>query len=318
MTKPPDRGPAPASASPARQPTLRQLRGFKEVARHASFSRAAEALALSQPALSSAIRELETLMGVTLFDRGTHHVRLTPAGQAARAQIEWLLNSYTQGTDDLRRLLDTQAATVRIGCIPSTMHLLAPAVAQWRLRHPEIVLILSDHLNDELMAALANGELDIGLGLDFGLAPGLAAAFVAEDDLVAVLSDSHRLSRRRQITWQDLKREPLAVLSRGSTYEMIVSALRQQGADLAATDTLNYTDTLYSLVRAGLRVGLISRLYTQGQRPDGLAIVPLQHPRLTRRISLMARAPEQQARAAVQRCYTELASLLRSRAAAAA
>jgi len=248
MTKPPDRGPV----APARQPTLRQLRGFKEVARHASFSRAAEALALSQPALSSAIRELETLMGVTLFDRGTHHVRLTPAGQAARAQIEWLLNSYTQGADDLRRLLDTQAATVRIGCIPSTMHLLAPAVAQWRLRHPEIVLILSDHLNDELMAALANGELDIGLGLDFGLAPGLAAAFVAEDDLVAVLSDSHRLSRRRQITWQDLKREPLAVLSRGSTYEMIVSALRQQGADLAATDTLNYTDTLYSLVRAGL------------------------------------------------------------------
>jgi len=151
MTKPPI---TDGRAAPARQPTLRQLRGFKEVARHASFSRAAEALSLSQPALSAAIRELETLMGVALFERSTHHVRLTPAGHAARAQIEWLLNSYTQGAEDLQRLLDTQAATVRIGCIPSTMHLLAPVVAQWRLRHPEIVLILSDHLNDELMAAL--------------------------------------------------------------------------------------------------------------------------------------------------------------------
>lgn len=308
--------PAPdGHAAPARQPTLRQLRGFKEVARHASFSRAAEALALSQPALSAAIRELETLMGMALFERSTHHVRLTPAGQAARAQIEWLLNSYTQGAEDLQRLLDTQAATVRIGCIPSTMHLLAPVVAQWRLRHPEIVLILSDHLNDELMAALGNGELDIGLGLDFGLTPGVAAAFVAEDDLVAVLADTHRLARRQAVTWQDLKAEPLAVLSRGSTYEMIVATLRQLGSDLAATDTLNYTDTLYSLVRAGLRVGLISRLYTQGQRQDGLAIVPLQRPQLTRRICLMARAPEQQARAAVRLCHAELAQLLRERAA---
>jgi DNA-binding transcriptional LysR family regulator len=184
-------------------------------------------------------------------------------------------------------------------------------VAQWRLRHPDIALILSDHLNDELMAALGNGELDIGLGLDFGLTPGLAAAFVAEDELVAVLADTHRLSRRQALTWQDLKAEPLAVLSRGSTYEMIVSTLRQQGSDLAATDTLNYTDTLYSLVRAGLRVGLISRLYTQGQRQDGLSIVPLRRPRLTRRICLMARAPEQQARAAVRRCYAELAERLR-------
>lgn len=301
-------------ATPPRQPTLRQLRGFKEVARHASFSRAAQALALSQPALSSAIRELETLMGVALFERSTHHVRLTPAGLAARAQIEWLLNTYTQGTDDLQRLLDTQAATVRIGCIPSTMHLLAPAVAQWRLRHPETVLILSDHLNDELMAALDNGELDIGLGLDFGLMPGVTAAFVAEDELVAVMADTHRLSRRSAVTWQDLKHEPLAVLSRGSTYEMIVSTLRQQGAGLAATDTLNYTDTLYSLVRAGLRVGLISRLYTQGQRLDGLAIVPVQRPQMTRRICLMTRAPETQARAAVQRCYAELTDMLRGRA----
>lgn len=310
MTKRPE---PDRSATPPRQPTLRQLRGFKEVARHASFSRAAQALSLSQPALSSAIRELETLMGVALFERSTHHVRLTPAGLAARAQIEWLLNTYTQGADDLQRLLDTQAGTVRIGCIPSTMHLLAPAVAQWRLRHPETVLVLSDHLNDELMAALNNGELDIGLGLDFGLMPGVAAAFVAEDELVAVLADTHRLSRRAAVTWQDLKHEPLAVLSRGSTYEMIVSTLRQQGADLAATDTLNYTDTLYSLVRAGLRVGLISRLYTQGQRGDGLAIVPVQRPHMTRRICLMTRAPETQARAAVQRCYAELAAMLRDR-----
>jgi len=302
----------PAPAAPLRQPTLRQLRAFKEVARHASFSRAAEALALSQPALSAAIRQLEALVGAALFHRTTHQVRLTPAGQAARAQIEWMLNSYGHGTEDLRRLLGAQAATVRIGCIPSTMHLLAPAVAQWRLRHPEIALVLSDHLNDELMAALANGELDIGLGLDFGLARGVTARFVAEDELVAVLPEAHRLSRRPALAWRDLRHEPLAVLSRGSTYEMIVATLRQQGADLAAADTLNHTDTLYSLVRAGLRVGLISRLYTQGQRLDGLSVAPLTRPRLARRICLMMRAPASQSRAAVRDCEAGLAELLRA------
>lgn len=295
----------------ARQPSLRQLRAFTEVARHASFSRAADALSLTQPALSSAIRELEALMGVTLFERSTHHVRLTEAGQAVRPQIEWMLNSFSQGAQDLRHLLDTVATTVRIGCVPSTMHLLAPAVAQWQRAHPSNQVRMRDYLNDELATALHNGDLDIGLGLDYDLPDEIESIFVAEDELVAVVPSAHSLATRRAITWKDLAHEPLAVLSRGSTYDMISAALNQQGISLALMDTLRFTDTLYSLVRNGLRVGLISRLYTLGQRTDGMIILPLIKPELTRRIALLARAPADLRRAPVQSCLSELAQALR-------
>ncbi len=312
MTKSTEPGiPAQVRPTPVlRQPSLRQLRGFTEVARHASFSRAAEALSLSQPALSSAIRELETLMGVTLFDRSTHHVRLTDAGQAVQAQIEWMLNSFSHGAQDLRHLIDTLATTVRIGCIPSTMHLLAPAVAQWQRANPTIKVRLGDYLNDELATALRNGDLDLGLGLDYDLPDEIESIFVAEDELVAVVPSAHPLATRSAITWKDLADEPLAVLSRGSTYDMITAALNQQGISLALLDTLRFTDTLYSLVRNGLRVGLISRLYTLGQRIEGMTILPLVKPELTRRIALLARAPSDLRRTAVQSCLHGLAQAL--------
>ncbi len=121
--------------APHRQPSLRQLRGFVEVARHASFSRAAQALALSQPALSSAIRELEAVLGAPLFDRSTHHVRLTQAGRALYAQAQWMLNTFDEGAQELHRLLHAEAAVVRIGCIPSTMPLIAPC---WPIGSPRI------------------------------------------------------------------------------------------------------------------------------------------------------------------------------------
>ena len=98
----------PDPAAPLRQPTLRQLKGFYAVARHASFSRAAEALALTQPALSATIRDLERLLDVTLLDRSTHHVALTPAGAALQPQVAWLLNSFHQGVDDIHRALASQ------------------------------------------------------------------------------------------------------------------------------------------------------------------------------------------------------------------
>jgi DNA-binding transcriptional LysR family regulator len=123
---------AELTRKPLPTPSLRQLSCFKEVATHRSFSRAAQALSMSQPALSSAIRELETLLGTALFDRSTHHVRLTSAGEAVRPQVEWMINNFVQGVQDLQQLLKYQADTVRISCIPSTTHLLAPWLATWQ------------------------------------------------------------------------------------------------------------------------------------------------------------------------------------------
>lgn len=299
-----------ADAVPPRAPTLRQLRGFQAVARHASFRRAAEALSLTQPALSAAIRELEQLLGVAVLERSTHHVGLTPEGALLLPQVEWLLNGYRDGVDGLHRLLAQRSRRLRVAALPSAMHLLAPPLAQWLATQPGVDLRLHDPLNDELVPALQRGEVDLALGVALDLPPEIEAHEVAEDELVAVLPPGHALAGRARLRWQDLAGERLALFARGSTYELAMGVLRQHGADLERADRLLYSESLYSLVRCGLAVGVISRLYTQTLAPDALVLRPLHAPQIARRVALMVRRASGPRPALVEDCLGHLLAAL--------
>ncbi|WP_137896777.1 LysR family transcriptional regulator [Ramlibacter sp. 2FC] len=311
MTEPP----LPEDTVPSRAPTLRQLRSFQAVARHASFRRAAEALALTQPALSAAIRELEQLLGVTVLDRSTHHVSLTPEGALLLPQVEWLLNGWRHGMDGLHRLLAGQSRSLRVAALPSAMHLIAEPLAQWLAARPGVDLRLHDPLNDELVPALQRGEVDLALGVALDLPPEIEAHEVAQDELVAVLPCGHALTRRARLRWQDLAGERLALFARGSTYELAMGMLRQHGADLGRADRLLYSESLYSLVRSGLAVGVISRLYTQALAPDTLVVRPLHAPRIARRVALMLRHAGGPRPALIEDCLAHLLAALRPPAA---
>lgn len=308
MSMPHDNPPAPPAL--ARQLTLRHLRGFLAVARHASFSRAARELSLTQPALSATIRDFEALLGTPLFERSTHHVALTPAGQALLPQAQWLLNSFVHGALDIGRTLAEQSLRIHLAALPSAMHLLAPALAAWKAAHPEAELVVRDLLNDELVEALRTGEIDIAVGADIDLPTGISTWPVAEDELVALLPPGHRLARRRHVAWRDLHGERLALFSRGSTYDLAAGTLRQHGIALDATDRLRYSESLYSLVRSGLAVGLLSRLYTYGIGEAGLKVTPLRAPAITRRIVLMVRKQPGPRHAAAADCLDHLRQAL--------
>lgn len=296
----------------AHPPSLRQLRGFQAVARQGSFSGAARSLSLTQPALSAAVRELEDQLGAQLFERSTHHVALTAAGSALLPQVEWLLNSFSLGVDDMRRTLAAQGARLRVGALPSAMHLAAPAVAEWHRKHPEVALELRDLLNDELLTAVQTGALDIALGVDLGLPAGVTALPVGSDEMVAVLPEGHRLADRSELRWRELKGERLALFSRGSTYELALSTLRQQGVSLAGADRLQYSESLYSVVRSGLAVGLISRLYTHALPYPDLRVLPLRSPAITRRIALLVRGLPGPRSDAAADCFAHLARSLKA------
>jgi DNA-binding transcriptional LysR family regulator len=294
-----------------RQPTLRQLRGFQAVARHRSFSRAAQALALTQPALSAAIRDLERLLDVALFERSTHHVALTDAGAALLSQVEWLLNSFAHGVDDMHRTLAGHAQRLRLAALPSTMHLFAPALAAWQRQHPDVALAVRDLLNDDLLAALRTGEIDIGLGAELDRPAGIAAVSVGSDDLVALLPDGHALAARDALRWRDLRGQRLALFARGSTYELALSTLRQHGVDIERSDRLLYSESIYSLARSGLALGVISRLYTHGVALRGLRVVPLHAPSIVRGIALMVRERPGPRSTAARDCFGYLVEALR-------
>ncbi|EYS86884.1 LysR family transcriptional regulator [Cupriavidus sp. SK-4] len=295
----------------ARQLTVRQLRVFHVVARLKSFSRAAEELSLTQPALSASVRDLEQVLATRLFDRTTHRVTLTDAGAAVLPVVTWLLNSYSHGMDDLHRILSQQSQPLRLGAVPSAMHLLAPALARWRTERGDVRVEVSDMLGEALFQAICDGEIDIGLGWVTRPAPEIAATDVGTDQLVALLPRDHPLADRPALRWQQLKDERLAVFSHGTTHESALALLQQQGFHAHAVDRLQYSESLYSLVRAGLAVGLLSRLYAQGINDAALRAVPLGSPSFKRRVALMMRKEPAPRMPAAADCFRFLSGAIR-------
>lgn len=144
--------------------TLRQLRYADALARHGHFGRAAEASAISQPALSMQIRELELALGTPLFERGARQVRLTGFGEEVLSRVRDILRSVEELGDLARASGDSLAGRLRIGVIPTIAPYLLPrVVGRLAERYPGLDLHLRETVTPRLLRELAEGRLDAAL-----------------------------------------------------------------------------------------------------------------------------------------------------------
>src|SRR5262245_47829920 len=146
------------------QITLRQLRYFDALARHSHFGRAAAACAISQPALSMQIKELEDALGAVLIERGGRHVRLTRFGEEAALRVRDILRLVDELGDFARASRGRFAGRLRVGMIPTIAPYLLPAVIGNLTRlHPELDIHLREALTSKLIEELAEGRLDAAI-----------------------------------------------------------------------------------------------------------------------------------------------------------
>ena len=146
------------------QVTLKQLRYFDAVARHSHFGRAAAACAISQPALSMQIKELEDALGAVLVERGARQVRLTQFGEETARRVRDILHSVDELGDFARASRDRLSGRLRIGMIPTIAPYLLPAVITSLSRtHPELDIHVREALTSRLIEELAEGRLDTAI-----------------------------------------------------------------------------------------------------------------------------------------------------------
>ncbi len=146
------------------QMTLRQLRYFDALARHSHFGRAAAACAISQPALSMQIKELEDALGAVLIERGARHVRLTRFGEEAALRVRDILRSVDELGDFARASRDRFIGRLRVGMIPTIAPYLLPAVIGDLTRlHPELDIHVREALTSKLIEELGEGRLDTAI-----------------------------------------------------------------------------------------------------------------------------------------------------------
>lgn len=145
-------------------PSLRQLRYFEALALHGHFGRAAEALAVSQPALSLQIRDLEEALGAALFERGPRQVRLTRLGEEFAPRVRDILRAVDELGDLARASRTTLAGRLRIGVIPTVAPYLLPAIiADLKRRHGGLDIHVRETLTARLIRELAEGRLDTAI-----------------------------------------------------------------------------------------------------------------------------------------------------------
>ncbi|TPG47162.1 LysR family transcriptional regulator [Sphingomonas glacialis] len=270
--------------------SLRQLRFFAELADGANFSRAAERMAVSQPALSAAIRQIEALLDLTLFDRTTHRVALTDVGAALLPHVRRLLITADNAFADMAEAAVRQRTIVRMGAIPSAIPAVASQLAAFKARSTEpIDVTLCDGKSDSLLQQLHSGMLDLVVGVHPVEEPTLESIPLIEDALLLVVPTNHAFAAAKAISWSDLGGNEIVHFGGGSIGEVTSAAMRQNNLTPSARYRVDQVDSLFGLVRAGLAVGIMPRLYTMGLGWDGVALVPLVKPRIVRRLVLLSR-----------------------------
>ncbi|MBL3665776.1 LysR family transcriptional regulator [Streptomyces sp. M2CJ-2] len=323
-----------------RQPSLAQLRAFSAVAEHLHFRDAAAAIGMSQPALSGAVSALEETLGVTLVERTTRKVMLSPAGERLSVRAKAVLEDVGALIEEAEALRAPFTGVFRLGVIPTVAPYLLPTVLrQVRARYPHLDLQVHEEQTASLLEGLAAGRLDLlllavsppaakdppvasassaaaspaaggsGRGHSYGT-PGVTEMPLFDEDFVLVTPPDHPLGGRVRLPRAVLRELNLLLLDEGHCLrDQALDICREAGrAGVAATTTAAGLSTLVQLVAGGLGVTLLPRtaVEVETSRAGRLRTACFTDPAPSRRIALAMRTGA--ARAAE---YEELAAALR-------
>jgi DNA-binding transcriptional LysR family regulator len=245
--------------------TFRQLRVFAAVARHGSMTRAADELHLTTPAVSMQVRELESQVGVPLFDRVGRHVVLSTAGEYFLVHARRMLAALKDADDAMARLRHLDAGTLRIGLVGTAKYFVPRLLALFREEHPSVQVGLEVAGNREaLVTLLRAGEVDLAV---MGRPPRELAvrseAFAAHP-LVFVAPPGHPLAALREVTPMQLDAWPFIVREQGSgTRAAMQEFFATHGCAPLQTMAMSSNETIKQAVMAGLGLSFLS-LHTLG------------------------------------------------------
>lgn len=256
------------------------LAAFLEVADTSSFTRAAEHLNLSQPAISKRLRALEQMIGTRLFDRVGRSVLLTDAGRALLPYARRVAQTLEDGRRALSQLRLTVSGRLSVGTSHHIgLHRLPPVLKRYVLDFPEVDLDLHFMDSEEACEAVLAGRLELGVvTLPLQPLPRLESAVIWHDPLAVVVAPGHPLAARKRLRLEDLAAHP-AVLPDADTYthRIIRAELEARGITPRVRLATNYLETLKMLAGIGLGWSVlpvsmiddsILRLHVTGFRPQ--------------------------------------------------
>ena len=273
---------------------IRHLRAFVAVAEHLHFTRAAQSVYLTQPALSTLIRQLETHLDLQLLQRNTRVVELTPIGREFHGTARKIVEDMDGALHDLKHFKSLAKGRVRLAALPSLWTALLPkALREFHTAHPAIEIAISDLAGEDIIKALRNKTVDLALTYTPAL-KDIKAQLLLRDQLVIVCPRQSPLAQNQNVRWRDLSGHPIIAMAQGTTIRMLI-----QGAALAKGIGLNIVlephlmPTAIACAAAGLGIAILPSSGVPTMLPPSLICLELTDPVVRRDISLvtLAQAP---------------------------
>ncbi|TAM76295.1 LysR family transcriptional regulator [bacterium] len=251
---------------------IRQLRYFITVAEELNFARAAKRLAMAQPPLSQAIRNLETELGVELFDRTRRPIALTRAGRALFAEALPIIDQIAYVIEATRRAGTNKGGHLEIGAVSAAqLGVLPRLLSVFHAAYPDVQIGINEITSSRQLAALREGRIDIGFFHSPVYDPMLETRAVHSESLSLVLPAAYDLSSRRPVGLSELRSETFVMFDRAESpalYDQIISLCRAAGFRPRIRQHVNRFTTIISLVAVGIGVAIvpssIERMATSG------------------------------------------------------
>jgi LysR family hydrogen peroxide-inducible transcriptional activator len=270
--------------------TLKQLRYFEALARHGHFGRAADACAISQPALSVQIKELESTLGTALFERGARQVRLTAFGADWAQRVRDILQAVDELGDMARAAQSGLAGRLRIGVIPTIAPYLLPGLIGALARSfPDLDVHVRETVTQRLIEELHDGQIDTAIVALPVVEPGLEELALFDEKLLLVRSEKDGAAPVPQPA--DLRDMRLLLLEEGHCFRdqalsfcNLQSAMARDGLDGSSLSTL------VQMVGAGIGVTLIPQMAVAVEtRSARVSISRFADPQPSRRVGMIWR-----------------------------
>ena len=270
----------------------RRLQVFYTVAKQLSFTKAAELLYMTQPAVTFQVKQLEEHFNTRLFERSHSKITLTAAGEVALEYAERILNLNGEMETRLGELTGQVSGTLLVGASTTIAEYMLPRLlGDFKAQYPHVHARLTVANSETIEFKVADHTLDVGLIESPSHHPQLTSHVCCEDDLVAICSPKHQVAKYASITPAQLAELPYVSRESGSgTREVVDDYFRQNGVqpeDLHITMELGSREAIKGAVEAGLGIAIVSRATIIKEVKLGDLIAVTLNPRLNRPLSLV-------------------------------
>lgn len=270
--------------------SLRQMRAFVTLAHYSSFRQAADALNLSQSALSTAIQQMEAELAAQLFDRTTRRVELTIVGRNLFPTVERILADIEISMEDVRsEALGTRGRVVVSALLSIVVRVLPIVVERFKAKYPNVKIVVLAHTLSAIHRSLQVNEADIGVCGHTELESDLDFEFLVADRFQAILPLRHPLAKASEIRWRELSPYPFVIMTRGTQIrDLIESVLQRQKLSLTPVCEMSEPMAIEAMVESKLGISVLPKSALTPNN-NKLCVRPLVEPMLERRLGTITR-----------------------------